>query len=1024
MRNHLFGHNNRIACVTKVMLCLGLIFCLKQAGAQETTVFRINKEKGLSSDHVYFTKPDRLGYLWIGTTDGLYRYNGYEFKKYDYDDGLPNTDVWDLTEDTKGRLWVHSIAPVAGYIRDNRYKQIPFAEKNELKVVYPLMIDEYGDSTYFVLRTVTEKGVGDYGIIYNDTFYLERVKINSESKHVHFFNGKVIELADVGLGRVYSIRDELNGKARPPVVPVNAEVTKKIVWSQITLRFVDKLFLFEPRDTCVRFYDINNDSLRKIVIRDINGNARKIEFAIPNKDTVYAFAGGDIYAIDSGLIIRSKYDINKLFPGVSGNNANVINFINDRYWGKCVSTSTSGVFMKVARETSIHSKDLGLGTYRYANTDNGIGYWWSDEQHKLKMVKGDSIVKSVTIKGAVDVHRVRTINENLRFINTINKTLIEKDGKILSPYSVFLRLHEKGKFVGEAFNELVHMRYMIDCIPVNDSTFYQVSTGIIGLNRVKISMADSTLYSVNIDKVRYQSGYYNDKLKMAVFSEKNRLMIINDKTLETFSVGYDVLGQYDIRGIENAVLDDYGNVFVKSFDRLNVYNIYTHRLKRIFKSYNLEHTKFDLTGNTLSLAGPLGVIRCDVSGMGTISNVRNYPNVKNIYYSSVADAQFSTGGVLLNTDKGTFFVNTESSKDSLQEDFHAYLISYEDTVRQIQMGDTVYVPSSADNIDLDIIRPVGSGNWGCRYFTETAKYRNQGRKLQLQGLKPDLYHKIVLTFYDDSWVGRPVTIFVYIEPLWWQRDIAKVLMLIGVILLLLGLVYLIIVITRRVVNDKNEKRNQQSNLELKSIHSQINPHFIFNTLSTALYYVNNNENENAFRHISQFSELLQAYIKSSRNKYISISDELDNIENYLELQLSRFEDKFTYDIRVDERINADKVKIPSLILQPIVENALNHGIFHKEGPGRIELTFDIDEKDSKVLVIKVDDDGVGRQKSKNMRSTLLKKADSYGSILIKELVDVFNKYEKINISVDYIDKQEPSTGTTVVIKIKNYEHAQ
>src|SRR5690606_18394698 len=126
-----------------------------------------------------------------------------------------------------------------------------------------------------------------------------------------------------------------------------------------------------------------------------------------------------------------------------------------------------------------------------------------------------------------------------------------------------------------------------------------------------------------------------------------------------------------------------------------------------------------------------------------------------------------------------------------------------------------------------------------------------------------------------------------------------------------------------------------------------------------------------------------------------------------------FEDKFDYQFIVDNTVKASAIKIPSLLLQPLVENALNHGIFHSTDKGLLIVSFNTDELTNELVII-VDDNGIGRQKSKELRNSMKRKVDSYGNILIKELIDTFNKYEKIRIALKYIDKTAPATGTTVI----------
>ena len=114
------------------------------------------------------------------------------------------------------------------------------------------------------------------------------------------------------------------------------------------------------------------------------------------------------------------------------------------------------------------------------------------------------------------------------------------------------------------------------------------------------------------------------------------------------------------------------------------------------------------------------------------------------------------------------------------------------------------------------------------------------------------------------------------------------------------------------------------------------------------------------------------------------------------------------------------VKIPTLLIQPFAENAINHGILPNDGNGILKIEFRSKIKEG-ILQCIIDDDGVGRKKSKENNS-LLGKKESYGDLLINDLIDIFNRYEDLKIDIIYFDKEPPLTGTTVTINIKNIKY--
>ena len=206
-------------------------------------------------------------------------------------------------------------------------------------------------------------------------------------------------------------------------------------------------------------------------------------------------------------------------------------------------------------------------------------------------------------------------------------------------------------------------------------------------------------------------------------------------------------------------------------------------------------------------------------------------------------------------------------------------------------------------------------------------------------------------------------------------------------------------------------------LELRSVYSQLNPHFVFNSLNLALFYIKKKQQNEAHESILKFSNLLRGYLNSSRNRYISLAEEIKNLKNYIELQQARFNDKFTYTLTTQNIESPEEIFIPSLLLQPIVENAINHGLLPRRNKGELNISFIKDAKKPELCFI-VDDNGIGREKSKQIQNETGSDRKSFGNNLIEELIKLLNKYDKLGVEIAYFDKEHPLQGTTVVIKIK------
>ena len=150
-------------------------------------------------------------------------------------------------------------------------------------------------------------------------------------------------------------------------------------------------------------------------------------------------------------------------------------------------------------------------------------------------------------------------------------------------------------------------------------------------------------------------------------------------------------------------------------------------------------------------------------------------------------------------------------------------------------------------------------------------------------------------------------------------------------------------------------------LELKTIKSHINPHFIFNALNSIQEYILLNKKEQASNYLGDFADLMRSYLEHSQLDSISLKDEIDTLQLYLSLEKIRFEDDLNYKFIIDKNIPLENTEIPSFIIQPFIENAIKHGLLHKEGDKNIEISFELVGED--IIKCVVIDNGVGRVKS-------------------------------------------------------------
>jgi LytS/YehU family sensor histidine kinase len=196
----------------------------------------------------------------------------------------------------------------------------------------------------------------------------------------------------------------------------------------------------------------------------------------------------------------------------------------------------------------------------------------------------------------------------------------------------------------------------------------------------------------------------------------------------------------------------------------------------------------------------------------------------------------------------------------------------------------------------------------------------------------------------------------------------------------------------------------------------MNPHFIFNALNSVNSFIANNDERAANKYLSDFSLLMRSVLENSEEDFIPLEKEIELLNLYVKLEHFRFKDKFDYKINIDEKIDVGDFVIPPMLLQPYVENAVWHGLRYKEEKGMLEIGFEPMDRDK--LLITISDDGIGRKRSKALKTEHQKKQNSKGMGNIKERIAILNTMYKDKVDVVIKDLHENEEGTRVQLILK------
>lgn len=267
---------------------------------------------------------------------------------------------------------------------------------------------------------------------------------------------------------------------------------------------------------------------------------------------------------------------------------------------------------------------------------------------------------------------------------------------------------------------------------------------------------------------------------------------------------------------------------------------------------------------------------------------------------------------------------------------------------------------------------------------------------------------------DGIWSKEIKTLNIAILPPWWKTWWFAVLVFVAI-----GSIITFIV-ARRIKNIRYEASVQQqmAELEIKSLHAQMNPHFIFNSLNSIKEMILEDQKQNASRYLSKFAQLIRTSLEQSRQTFISIKQCVDHLRQYLEMEKLRFED-FTYTIEIDEDVNAEETQIAPMLIQPLVENAIWHGLRSKQNDRQLFIRF---LKKGKTVICEVEDNGVGLHHSIKTKSANILNHSSVGITNIRERLNLLNEKYNMECSLTINDKTDvpgkTGSGTLAVLQLQ------
>ncbi len=935
---------------TLTYLLLFLIASCFQLQSQSDFEFieYINKKNGLPSDHIYSVIEDSKGFVWMATNRGVVKYDGTTFKVFTTSDGLPTNDVFDLKEDKWGRIWCMTVSNFIVYIRDDEVHDVKSSLGNIY--FYDFAEDDQGISYFRNWETLVELD--------------DKAKVLSEEDD---------------LDNRYAIR--FRNALEPNITIEIFEDGQMLSTTYPRSHFPSNLTrLFQFNKNYLYFFDLAQMSIGVIDLYQ----SRKIQIALPRSKRGNAF----IHKIRSNkgkieLVVGQEfYSYDPYIDSLSRKMIDVSAYCRQ---------PTS--FIQVSNLLFVSSLDKGLLVLR--NTSNSKVKSYPRSNITSITAVNDSLIAIGDRYGSVF-----TLSQNLEARQLLEQGKSEENVRITDLYYEYekRKLWVQSASLGPGYFEIGgsgnFQKTQVDflnynkTIPVDDTSKIKISSRHISL---VVANKENNQQEILLPKQAHCHIHHGHKIYFGL-SQGLLGYDVNSKTTKEFKFSGNIKSLSTHR--DRILLGTEGQgLFI--FDEENDFQ------SLALPGLSISDIKKD--GREIFLATNAGIFTMDSSTFDI-----------NQYYSQANGLK----------NRSVDFIHVNKQSIFAQNSYGIEVLSRDGA--RITPEVSIYIDEqelrSSDTISLDSLRAfeftIGSINYDhipmvrkVSFSTGKDDFRSLDQSfVSFRDISPGHYQlKIYAENEHYKFKTKTITKTIIVPAKYYETYWFWALVLLALLAISVYLTDKRFKTIRRRSEDKLRLEKEYAMIELQSLQSQLNPHFIFNCLNSIQALINARKTNQASDYLTKFSNLMQKFLDQSSDHLTTLEEELEINRIYLELEKLRFKDKLEYEIIIDSSVHDLEIEIPAVIIQPIVENAIRHGIFHKEGPGMVTIKV---SQHAKILTIEVKDDGIGFEAASKIRNNDQHK--SMATSLLNRKRELLEIAEKVTITHHVIHL---SPGTIVVITI-------
>jgi ligand-binding sensor domain-containing protein len=935
----------------------------------------ISINEGLPSSETYYVHQDKQGYIWVCTDRGVVRFDGFNFELFNISNGLLDNVVFKIYEDETGKIWFISISGRLCYFQDN--KITPYKYNSKIKELFynyhnptkDILINSKGE----LIITCRERGI--YKISTSGT--IEKLAQENYSIYILKSNNKTIisDQSQTILSKNY-INPKINYKIyysenESFQTPQGEDLIKSIIIDTS----IAELFVYETEGET--FYILNNQLF----------STQEQEALLEVPDLL------SVKAIDDLLLLGGLKTGLKIYQKINGYYINKFNFLENLSISHILQDHEGGIWITTLEKGLIYIPDLKhleiVNFPKHSNnyvtdmTRNGNDIYFG--------FQGSNWIALPSLKGSFPINTSGSLNSKLfnfqgKVILSNNKGTNFIEGKkenqsVCGYWAKDYFIKNNSLYIANNYIFKYDSKQKVKT-PINTSgQSYFESIMLDAKNEIYVSNLNGIF---KIENNVIKPDYFKDSLfKVRVVDlEHNKYW---GKIAATRGYGVFTWTNTKVNKIFNVntgiVSNDINKLYV---DHLNNLWILTNKGASFIQKGTLKTFNFTKKNGLISEECTSILIHNQTVYIGTKNGVSVFPYPKKI-------SPDTTKKVIL---------SSISCSDSTKKDFESF--AFNEKIIRIKFRSLNYKTSQEPNFRYRLSK---SNPWEETNVPEIILNYPSSNNYELEVKVQD----------ENGHWSEPVLIakFVVESPFynrWYFYLLCSIL-----ILLITHFSF-----SYKLKKTKEKYRTQKliKNLESKALRSQMNPHFIFNALNSIQSFLVFEENEKAEKYLIKFAYLIRQTLNNSRSTYITIENEMNILDRYLELEKMRFKSKFNYDISFNVPERYKSLYIPPMLIQPYIENSIIHAFKTLNHIGQIHITFQILSNKKAFCII--EDNGIGIT---NSTPNSKKENPSFGRTITEERLLIFsnNSTENYTVTTAESNPNSETPGTKITIEIPIFE---